>query len=48
MAYPKEVGEDSKRKNMVAQRVLKKTIRKEEREKNRLGALVAYEASKNA
>ena len=33
---------------MVAQGVLKETIHKKEREKNRLAALVAYEASKSA
>ena len=48
MTYSKEVKEDSKRKNMVPQRVPKATICKDEREKNRLTALVAYEASKNA
>ena len=48
MAYLKEVKEDSKRENMVAQKVLKEAIRKEEREKNSLAALVAYEATKSA
>ena len=48
ISYSKEVREYSRRENMMAQRVLKETIRKEERERNRLAALVAYKASKSA
>ena len=48
MTNSKEVEEDSKRKNMVAQRVLKETIHKEERDKNMLAALIAYKATKSA
>ena len=48
MAYLKEVKEDSKRENMVAQKVLKETICKEERDKNRLATLLTCEATKSA
>ena len=45
VAYSEEV-KDGARRNMKNQKKLKETLRKEERERNRLGALVAYELKK--
>ena len=47
IAWSATVKEDSKR-NVMSPKILKETLRKEEREKNRLAALEAYKSRRTS